>query len=615
MTTHLAAGNGTVHISTDIHLNSEAAAIYVAQVIATGLRSSAAAGRRFVLILPTGNTPIRVYQHLVAMHSSGEITFRHAVIFNLDEYHGLPAGHPQSYAHFMQRHLIGHIDIDPDHVHIPRGDLPLEMVGAEVAAYEHALHDAGGADLAFLGIGANGHIGFNEPGSPRHARTRLTRLHARTRRDAVREFGTLDSVPERGISMGVASIMGARRILLLATGSEKAKALAAAVEGPVGPACPASFLQEHPGATVVADQNAAAQFEAVRKPWLSGSIAWTPSLERAAAIDVAEHSGKALLTCTPHDYAARGLLELLEKASVDSLNLEAFRYLHASITGWPGGKPPERRRPGDITRPGDEIHPKTVVVFSPHPDDDVIGMGGTIARLIEQGHHVHIAYQTPGFRAVHEDDLDRHLAFTREALAIVGAPESDFTGADRKRLKALIRRTEAVAAAGVVGVTSERLYFLDCPGYELNAFGQVDIELHVSLLRRLRPHQIYTAGDLADPNGTHLRCLLALQAAMIACKDDAWAASCAAFLYRGGWDGFQPSEMDMAVPLSEEDVLRKRQAIIRHQSQKDRAMFLGEDDREFWQRAEDRTKGYAEILARLGMPRYAALECFARWSW
>lgn len=614
MVTHLSAGTGTIRLSTDIHPDREAAALQVAHVIATALRSAAAAGRRYVLVLPTGSTPIPVYRHLVEWHRAGELSFRQAVIFNLDEYHGLPATHPQSYAQFMHTHLIGHIDIDPANVHIPRGDLPSEAVGAEVAAYEQAMLDAGGVDLAILGIGANGHIGFNEPGSPRNARTRLVRLHPRTRRDALREFGAAAAVPDHGISMGVGSILAARRIILLATGATKASALSAAIEGPVSPACPASYLQDHSAATVICDEAAAVRFEIRRKPWLADRVDWTPALERAAAIDVAEQSGKALLTCADADYAAHGLVELLERTPVDVLNLEAFRHLHATITGWPGGKPPARRRPGDIARPGDEVHPKTVVVFSPHPDDDVIGMGGTIARLVEQGHQVHIAYQTPGHRAVHDDDLDRHLAFVRGAIIAAEAAPVDFSGADRTRLKALVRRTEATAGAAVVGVAEEHLHFLDCPGYAGNDFGPADTTLHLDLLRRLRPHQIYAAGDLADPNGTHRRCLMALREALTLAGGDDWREGCACLLYRGGWDGFTPGETTLAIPLSEADVQRKRQAILRHQSQKDRAMFLGEDSREFWQRAEDRTRGSAEAYAKLGLPRYVAVECFAHWN-
>ncbi|MBA3686891.1 MAG: glucosamine-6-phosphate deaminase, partial [Planctomycetes bacterium] len=587
----------------------------VARAVGDAIRAAAQAGRRFVLGLPTGGTPVPVYRRLVAWHKAGTLSFRHVVTFNLDEYHPMQAAHAQSYRQFMTQQLFAHVDIDPANAHVPRGDMPADAAAEHALAYERAIQAAGGIDLQLLGIGGNGHIGFNEPGSPRVSRTRLVRLHPRTRRDAARDFGGEANVPTGGVTMGVATILSARRVLLLATGAGKAAAIASAVEGNVDPACTASFLQEHGDVEFVVDAGAASRLESVRKPWLVGPVEWDAALERAAAIDVAESARKPLLSLTTADYQARGLADLLHRRPADELNLDVFRHLQATITGWPGGKPPDRRRPGDIPRFDDTVHPKTVLVFSPHPDDDVIGMGGTIARLVEHGHPVHIAYQTPGFRAVFDDDLERHLSFVRSAVAMAGLPAPDMSKVDVRRLKALVRRTEATAGAAVCGVPAERLHFIDCPGYEANKLGDADIALHVDLLRRVRPHQIYAAGDLLDPNGTHRRCLEALHQALLICRADDWVKTCTAWLHRGAWDEFAPNEIDRAVPLSPPDVLRKRQAVLRHQSQKDRVMFPGEDTREFWQRAEDRNRATADRLDALGLARYAAVESFARWHW
>jgi glucosamine-6-phosphate deaminase len=568
-----------------------------------------------VLGLPTGKTPLGVYRLLVDWHRAGQLSFRHVVTFNLDEYHPLPRSSPQSYWSFMHQALFNHIDIDPTNIHLPRGDLPETEVAEHAAAYERAIAEAGGLDLVLLGIGGNGHIAFNEPGAPASSRTRLVRLAPGTRRAAGPDFGGEKNVPTGGVTMGIGTILAAKRVLLLATGAAKAGAVAAAVEGPVDTTCPASYLQTHNDAEVICDPGAAARLIAVRKPWLVGPVAWETRRSIAAAIDVAETTKKPLLSLSAEDYQARALGELLDQSGpADRLNLETFRALQSRITGWPGGKPADRRRPGDIPQPDDGIFPKTVVVFSPHPDDDVIGMGATIARLVEHGHHVHIVYQTAGHRAVHDDDLRRHLAFVDGAAEITGAAKASAQPQHTAALKALVRRTEATAGAAIVGVPKENLHFLDLPLYSRGSIGEDDVALHVALLNKLRPHQVYAAGDLADPNGTHRRCLLALRSGLRSCVGADWWSTCSCWLYRGAWDEYELDQIDRLVPMSPGDVLRKRQAVLKHQSQRDGAMFMGDDAREFWQRAEEKNTGLAARLDRLGLAQYAALEAFVRWQ-
>lgn len=609
------AGTGPLKIPTSVAIDASAAAEHVARSIADAVRAAAKAGRRFVLGLPTGQTPVRVYRLLVEWHKAGQLSFKHVTTFNLDEYQPMQRDDAQSYWTFMHQQLFNHIDIDPANIHLPRGDVSDAQIAEHASAYERAIREAGGIDIMLLGIGGNGHIGFNEPGSPICSRTRQVRLARGTRRAAAKDFGGESKVPPCGVSMGVATILACRRIILLALGGGKASAVAAAVEGAVDATCPASFLQNHQDVEIVCDPGAASRLVVVRKPWLAGAVTWDEKTIRAAVIDVAETARTPLLALTAADYQARGLSELLDlHGPADRLNLETFRQLTARVTGWPGGKPAEKRRPGDITDTHDQIFPKTIVVFSPHPDDDAISMGGVIARLVEQGHNVHIAYQTAGYRAVHEGDVNRHLAFIESACKAAGTPMPNLSGASRDTLKALIRRTEAVDSAAEMGVVAQNLHFIDSPLYASGSHGDEDIKRHAALLDKLRPHHIYAAGDLADPNGTHRRCLEVLAATLQTCAARDWMKTCVCWLYRGAWDDYGPDQFDKAIPLALGDVLRKRNAILRHQSQKDRVLFPGDDAREFWQRAEARNKELAERLDRLGLPQYVAIEAFVRWN-
>lgn len=603
----IAAGTGPVRLPLLLTTSAEEATAWIATEIASTIRAAAAVGRRCVLILPTGGTPRAVYARLVAEHRAGRLSFRGVTTFNLDEYHGLPPHHPESYHAFMQRELFAHIDIDPQSVNIPCGDLPAEAVAAQAAAYESRIEALGGADLCLLGIGRNGHIAFNEPGSSADSRTRLIALDRTTRVDAAKSFGGLAGVPLRGVSMGIGSIRAARRILLVALGEAKAPALAAAVEGPATTTCPASLLQDHPDVTVIADPAAAGRLDAVRRPWLVGAVAWDQPMVLRAVTDLSQRAATPVLCLTERQYEEHGLTELVAtRGDVEAINRDAFRALQAVITGWPGGKPPHLRRPGDIPRPDDDIHPKRVLVLSPHPDDDVISMGGTLARLADQGHEVHVAYGVSGHGGVLDDDARRHLAF------VAGLTGSE-PAADPRRVKGLIRRTEAVAACAVCGVPEARLHFLDLPFYDRpgRAIATEDVDAMAGLLRDLRPHQVYAAGDLSDPHGTHRTVLSVLEQAWKLVAAEPWAASCRRWLYRGAWAGWEPHEVRMAVPLSPSDVERKRQAILRHQSQKDRVAVPGDDAREFWQRAAERNRAAAETFVRLGLPAYAALETFA----
>lgn len=618
----LPAGTARCRLTTRLADSAAAVADWVAGEVATLIRSRAAAGRPCVLILPTGSTPLGVYARLVAEHRAGRLSFAHVHTFNLDEYHGLAPDHPRSYHRFMWDHLFSQVDIPRQQVHIPDGQLTEDAVPAHARAYEDAIDRLGGADLCLLGIGRNGHIAFNEPGSPRGSRTRLTALDGVTRRDAARDFGGEGQVPRRGVTMGVASILGARRILLMACGSAKALAVAAAVEGPAVEALPASLLQEHPACELVLDPAAAARLAAITAPWLAEAVTWDESLTRRAVLGLSLAARKPLLKLVEADYAEHGLLDLVAaRGPVYELNLAAFRGLQAVLTGWPGGKPPARKRPGDIDRPRDAIFPKRVLVCSPHPDDDVISMGGTLGRLADHGHDVHVVYQVSGHTAVSEADVDRHLAFVDGAARILGQTMGTLgTDAEqRKRLRALVRRTEAVSAAGICGVPPERLHFLDLPFYERRGgsgdpIGADDVAIMVEVLQRLRPHQLYAAGDLADPNGTHKRCLDVLIRAIAQVRDQEWFAACECWLYRGAWEAWEPHRIDLAVPLSPDDVARKRRSILRHQSQKDGALFMGEDAREFWQRAEERARETAQLFDRLGLAEYEAIEAFHRWD-
>ena len=611
----------------------------VAQEIATLIRDRAAEGRPCVLGLATGSTPVGVYDELVRMHREEDLSFTGVVTFNLDEYYPMKPDELQSYIRFMREYLFDHVDIDPANIHIPDGMLPEAAVAEFCRKYEADIAAAGGIDIQLLGIGRTGHVGFNEPGSSRTSRTRRITLDRVTRIDAASDFFGEEHVPRQAITMGVGTILNARQVVLLAFGEHKAPILARAVEGEVTPSVAASFLQEHPSAQVVLDQAAAAELTRCKCPWVLGPVEWDQRVIRKAVIWLAGRLGKPILKLTEQDYNEEDLQDLLaEHGSAYDINIAVFRHLQGTINGWPGGKPAHAKQPGDRTRPHDDIFPKRVLIFSPHPDDDVISMGGTLTRLAEQGHEVHVAYQTTGNIAVFDDDAAHFVEFvtgfnrmfnidpdrTGELEAHVdeflknktaGQVDSDQV----RRIKSLVRRCEAQAAARCCGVPEERLHFLEMPFYETGRvkkkpLSEADVKMIVALLREIEPHQIYAAGDLSDPHGTHRTCLSAVLQGCHRVGGDAWYGACEVWLYRGAWQEWEPHEMDMAVPLSPKEVLRKRTAIFKHESQKDRALFPGPDMREFWQRAEARNAETARIYDALGLAEYEAIEGFVRWD-
>jgi glucosamine-6-phosphate deaminase len=611
----------------------------VAGEIAAMIRGRAAEGRNCMLGLATGSTPTGVYEELIRLHREEGLSFQNVITFNLDEYYPMRPEELQSYKRFMCEHLFDHIDIKPENAHVPDGTIAEHEVIDYCRRYEDMIRDAGGIDLQVLGIGRTGHIGFNEPGSGRGSRTRLITLDRVTRRDAASDFFGEENVPTRALTMGVGTILESRKIVLMAWGEGKASIVAQAVEGDISTIVAASFLQEHADAQFVLDEAAADRLTRRREPWSAGQVEWNEAMVRKAVIWLAQKLNKPLLKLTAEDYNEEGLQDLLATSGdAYDLNLRVFRTLQGTITGWPGGKPEHAKLPGDRPQPGDHIFPKRVLIFSPHPDDDVISMGGTLIRLVDQRHEVHVAYQTSGNIAVFDDDAIRFSEFVGEFNRKFGidvertAELEDHVEEFLKNkhpgqvdsdkvqyIKGIIRRGEARAATRYCGVPGEQLHFLDMPFYETGKvrkkpLGPEDISITVELLREVRPHQIYVAGDLSDPHGTHRTCLAAVLKACVETANDDWQADCQVWLYRGAWQEWGPEQIEMAVPLSPQELLRKRVAIFKHQSQKDKALFPGPDPREFWQRAEDRNRETARLYDRLGLAEYEAIEGFVRWK-
>ena len=634
---------GVERVPTSVFDSSKAASVAVANEIADLIRDKASRGERTVLGLATGSTPTSVYDELIRLHKEEGLSFSTVETFNLDEYWPMQPDELQSYVRFMKEHLFDHVDISPDRAHVPDGTVDRGDVAEYCAKYEQAIADAGGLDLQLLGIGRTGHIGFNEPGSGRDSRTRLITLDRTTRLDAASDFFGEPNVPRTAITMGVATILSARRVVLMAWGENKAPVVQQAVEGPINSIVAASYLQEHPNARMVLDRAAAADLTRFESPWLLGTLdslglEWTEGITRKAAIWLAEKTGKPLLKLTDEDYNEHGLQELVAlRGGGYDINVDVFKSLQRTVTGWPGGKPKDKPDFSAVPRTSDAF-PKRVVVFSPHPDDDVISMGGTLIRLCDQGHDVHVAYQTSGNIAVFDDAAMRHADFVAEAAGSLGldvekaeqvrdqlasfVKNKEPGEVDHPRLQAIkgaIRRTEARNAAIYSGVSQDGIHFLDMPFYETGRvrkkpLSDEDVKIVVDLLRKTKPHQVYAAGDLSDPHGTHRTCLAAIIAALREVKSDDWFDGCEVWLYRGAWQEWDLEDIEMAVPLSPSEVQRKRVAIFKHESQKDKALFPGTDEREFWQRAEDRTRETARRHDALGLAEYEAIEGFVMWK-
>ncbi len=629
----------TENIPCQLFRHAAEASRAVAQQIATLIRQRATENKMCVLGLATGSTPTGVYDELIRLHREDGLSFQNVITFNLDEYFPMQPEELQSYVRFMQEHLFDHIDILAEHANMPDGTCAKEKIAEYCQEYEAKIEAAGGIDLQLLGIGRTGHIGFNEPGSGKTSRTRLITLDRVTRRDAASDFYGEPNVPHRAITMGVGTILDARQIVLMAWGEGKANVIAKAVEGEVSTSVAASFLQEHPNAQIILDEAAAEQLTRCREPWKLGTIEWSNEQIHKAVLWLAQKQEKPLLKLTTEDYNEAGLQDLLASTgSAYELNIRVFRNLQATITGWPGGKPEENKQPGDRSRPTDNIWPKRILIFSPHPDDDVISMGGTLIRLVDQGHEVHVAYQTSGNIAVFDDDATRFAEFASEYNRHFGIdPErtaqleshidkflngklpGQVDSEEVQAIKGIIRRTEARAATRCCGIPSPQLHFLDMPFYETGRvrkkpLGEEDLQITLNLMQTLKPHQIYAAGDLSDPHGTHRTCLSAVLQSCQRVSQDDWYQDCQVWLYRGAWQEWSPNQIEMAVPLSPTELLRKRMAIFKHESQKDKALFPGPDPREFWQRAEDRNRDTARLYDQLGLAEYEAIEGFVEWK-
>lgn len=649
MTGPIQSGHAPERVPVTVHASSSFASKAVAREIADLIRARSAEGKKTVLGLATGSTPQAVYDELVRIHREEGLSFRDVVSFNLDEYWPMGPDELQSYRRFMREHLFDHVDIKPENAHVPDGTIPRDDVEAYCDRYEKMIADAGGLDLQLLGIGRTGHVGFNEPGSARDSRTRLITLDKVTRMDAASDFFGEWNVPHQAITMGVGSILDAKRVVLIAFGEHKAPIVRRAVEGEITNTVAASFLQEHPNARFVLDEAAAAELTRFKTPWLLGPVkrfghSWDDQrLVKRAVIWLARNLGKPILKLTNEDYNEHGLQELVAaRGGAYQVNIEIFKTLQKTITGWPGGKPGRPRFvPGkgvDDASPND-VFPKRVLVFSPHPDDDVISMGGTFIRLCDQGHDVHVAYQTSGNIAVFDDEAAKFADFTEELAKALNIAEAEISAVARgvqefirtkqpgqvdsaeiQTIKGLVRRAEARAGAKYSGVKPGNIHFLDMPFYETGKvkkkpIGEDDIRIVSDLLRTVKPHQVYAAGDLSDPHGTHRVCLAAITTALHRLRDEAWMNDCTVWLYRGAWQEWGAEDIEMAVPLSPDEVERKRMAIFKHQSQKDRALFPGPNDpREFWERAEDRNRATAELYDALGLPEYQAIEGFVTWK-
>ena len=619
-------------IHNEIFKNSTEASKVVAQEIAQLIKYKQQKNEPCILGLATGSSPVKVYEELVRMHKEEGFSFKNVITFNLDEYYPMTKENKQSYHCFMHQHLFDHIDIKSENINIPDGTVSIENLNQYCIDYEMKIKNSGGIDFQLLGIGRTGHVGFNEPGSHINSGTRIITLDHITRVDASSDFNGIENVPKRAITMGVSTIMRSKRIVLMAWGQNKSEIVKRTIQGEISSEVPATFLQNHNNSTFVLDQSGAIELTRFKTPWLVGECNWTEELKRKAIIWLCQETKQSILKLTDRDYNNNGMSVLLAiEGSAYDLNINMFNVLQHTITGWPGGKP----NTDDTNRP-ERAHPaqKRVLLFSPHPDDDVISMGGTFSKLIKQGHDVHVVYQTSGNIAVTDDEA---LKFAEVCNDFVGddetkmnfqvvinflnnKAENEIDSLEVQKLKGLIRRRESYAATRYIGLKEENIHFLDLPFYETgqikkNPLNPEDITIVQAIITKIKPHQVFAAGDLADPHGTHEVCLNAIFAAMKKLKPESYMNDCWLWLYRGAWHEWEIHEIDMAVPLSPDEVLLKRHAILYHQSQKDRVMFQGNDSREFWVRAEDRNKHTAKLYDDLGLAEYEAIEAFKRFDY
>ncbi|MCK5815742.1 MAG: glucosamine-6-phosphate deaminase [Flavobacteriaceae bacterium] len=625
------------NIGTVIFEDSVEASKAVAQEIADLIKSKEKSKQMCVLGLATGSSPKGLYAELVRLHREEGLSFKNVVSFNLDEYYPMEPDSVHSYVRFMNELLFNHIDILPENCNIPDGTLAKSEISRYCAAYEAKIKALGGIDLQILGIGGNGHIGFNESGSLQNSKTRLVALDHITRVAASADFSGLNKTPRTAITLGVKKIMKAKRVILMAWGEGKAAIIKSSTEGEVTNKIPASFLQEHSNATFVLNKEASSKLTRISTPWLVEKVKWTGDMIRKAVLGLALHLNKPILMLTDPDYIENGMSDLLADAGPSyDINIRIFNDLQNTITGWPGGKPkaddnkrPERAAPAK----------KRVLIFSPHPDDDIISMGGTFKRLQDQGHDVHVAYQTSGNIAVADDealrfssfvcDYNEHFKIDSPIAESVFDEATDFLKNKKssdidtpavRNIKGLIRKGEARTTSYFIGLKDENIHFLNLPFYETGTIekkpiGEADIKLTMDLIEKIKPHQIYAAGDLADPHGTHKVCLDVIFESVKRLKPKPFMDNCWVWLYRGAWQEWGIDEIEMAVPMGPDQVKDKRHGIFKHQSQKDGVVFQGADSREFWQRAEDRNRETADMYVLLGLARYAAMEAFVRWKY
>ena len=624
-------------IPTNIYETAEEGVACIADEIIHKVQERQRDGKFCTIAMGTGASLRPLFAELVRRHKEEGISFRNVVVFNLYEYYPLVESNHSS-INQLNELFLKQVDIDPQNVFTLNGSIPQDGVIEHCHLYEQRIKTYGGIDIAVMGIGREGNIGMNEPGSTATSQTRLILIDSTSRSEAAHNLG-IDNLPPCSITMGVGTIMEARKVFLLAWGEEKADIIKKAVEDKISDSLPASYLQMHQNATVCIDLPTAAHLTRIQRPWLVTSCEWNDKLIRSAIVWLCLLTKKPILKLTNKDYNENGLSELLALyGSAYNVNIKIFNDLQHTITGWPGGKPnaddtyrPERAKP----------FPKRVVVFSPHPDDDVISMGGTIRRLVQQGHEVHVAYETSGNIAVGDEEVVRFMHFINgfnqlfdgeknETIKNMYAEikkflkhkkEGDMDTRDILTIKGLIRRGEARTACTYNQIPLERVHFLDLPFYETgriekNPISEADINIVLDLLREVKPHQIYVAGDLADPHGTHRVCTDAVLAAIDEEKNAGaeWLKDCRIWIYRGAWAEWEIENIEMAVPLSPEELRAKRNSILKHQSQMESAPFLGNDERLFWQRSEDRNRGTASLYDSLGLACYEAMEAFVEYK-
>lgn len=618
-------------IQTHVSDTAEEGSRHVARQIAEIITSKNSCNEKCVIAFPSGKSPVGVYRELVRMYNEESLSFKNVVLFTIFEYYPIDMAEHQSYTHKLREELLIQVDIAPENIHILDGQAPTTQITAYCRQYESLIRKHGGLDIVLLGVGERGQIALNESGTYPNTRTRVVALSNASRKLAASSFYGIENVPTRALTMGIGTILSAKKIFIIGWGEEKASIFGKIIEGSIDTTVPATYLQEHNNIEITLDEDAASTLTRVNTPWLVGTCNWTNRFIRKAVLWLCKVTGKPILKLTYQDYIDNYLGQLIDDTgmSYDKVNIKVFNDLQHTISGWPGGKPDC----DDSTRPArSKPFPKRVVIFSPHPDDDVISMGGTFLRLCDQGHDVHVAYETSGNIAVHDDVVLQTMDTARECglgdeyekmkAIIASKRKGQIEPVELRKVKGSIRRAEAKAACRSFGLNEQtNVHFLNLPFYETGSVkkgsvGTDDIEIIVKLLREIQPHQIYAAGDLSDPHGTHRVCIEAVLGAIAEIIDDGddWLTDCRMWLYRGAWQEWDLDMVDMAVPLSPDEVIKKRHAIYRHLSQKDIVPFPGDDKREFWQRAEDRTQATAQLYDKLGMAEYQAIEVFVQYD-